>query len=317
MKRSIAWAGCRIPAPASDAPIVLLYHGTPRNTKPGRVDEAAFAAQIGMLKRNCELIGPETATLSRRGGRPRVLLTFDDGFRNNYDVARPILQEHNAPAVFFITSRHNTRGKYLWFAHLRALEDYFPHPAIRFRGESFSMSAERRGSSMQRLKTLLLSLTPHPRAMYEAIEDELPRLEDFLPPERIDDTCAGMTAAQVRELAADPLFTIGGHTVDHPFLGRCEPEEAERQISENKQWLEQAAERRIETFAYPSGEYNSDIISGCKRAEFRQAYAVIPVQQVAGPYDIGRIGIYGTSLVALSFIVRWGNTLRAKRVRLG
>jgi peptidoglycan/xylan/chitin deacetylase (PgdA/CDA1 family) len=39
-------------------------------------------------------------------GKGGVLLTFDDGFANNYTNALPVLKEFNAPAVFFVSTQH-------------------------------------------------------------------------------------------------------------------------------------------------------------------------------------------------------------------
>jgi peptidoglycan/xylan/chitin deacetylase (PgdA/CDA1 family) len=317
VKSGVAWAGWRIPSPTVGNPVILLYHGTPRKSPAGRLDESSFARQIQFLKRHFELIAPSDFGAQRSGGRTRVLLTFDDGFRNNFEVARPILCEHDAPAMFFVSSRHSQPGKYLWFAYLRALEDFYPEPAVTFRGSTFSLRGEARRPSIERLKNILLTLRPHPTAMYEAIENELPALEDWMTPEQINDSCAGMDAGQVCDLAQDPLFTVGGHTTDHPFLGRCTEVEMRRQIDENKSWLERASGHTITEFAYPSGDYDSSVISACKEFGFGRGYAVIPAARPAGSYELGRIGVYSTSLDVVGFLVRWGSVLRALRVPMG
>ena len=317
VKSSVAWIGSRVPYPAAGAPVILLYHGTPRKTIAGRVDEAALAEQIRFLTQHFELISPEEFKSSRNGARSQVLLTFDDGFRNNYEVARPILRTYRAPALFFVSSRHAEDGKYLWFAYLRALEDWFPEPVLTFRGKTFSMRREHRRASVEQIKNILLGLTPHPLAMYEAIEQELPALADFMSPERISDLCAGMTADQVRDLAADRLFTVGCHTVDHPFLTRCASDETARQITDNVAWIERATGQRVQTVAYPSGDYDSRVLDVCKRLQFESGYAVIPARRQAGAYELPRIGIYGNSLDVLGFVVRWGNAMRAMRVPMG
>jgi hypothetical protein len=56
--------------------------------------------------------------------------------------------------------------------------------------------------------------------MYDAIDNELPALSEFIPPNVIDDHYARLSAAEVAVLAADPLFSIGVHTIDHPV---CHP----------------------------------------------------------------------------------------------
>ena len=167
-----------------------------------------------------------------------MALTFDDGFGNNAEVVAPILRKYRVPALFFVSSRHSTPGKYLWFSYLRALERRYPAERLRFRGTAFDMTPRARSDSIQRLSTILLDLRPHPTAMYSAIETELPPLEEFVAESELQDCYAGMTPEQLAHLAAEPLFSIGAHTADHPFLSRCEAAERQRQIHSNREWLE-------------------------------------------------------------------------------
>lgn len=117
---------------------------------------------------------------------------------------------------------------------------------------------------MFHFRETLLHLEPHPVAMYDAIENELPHLEDFVNPTELSDNFAGMTEEQVGELAAHPLFSVGVHTVDHPFLTKCDSEEAFRQIKDNKTWIEEVTNGRCEAIAYPVGEYNREIVEQCR-----------------------------------------------------
>ena len=245
--------------------MILLYHSVPAKGDGECIKANIFEQHVRFLKRHFELVTPnDLSTHRRRVEKLRVVLTFDDGFRNHAEVVAPILRKHNVAAMFFVCSRHATSGKYLWFNYLRALERHFPGHGFAFRGEFITMTPGQRRLSMQRLTACLLSLTPHPDAMYQAIEEELPRLKDFLHGDDLADWYAGMTAEQVGELAADPLFSIGIHTVDHPFLTTCEPAEALRQIQDNKTWLEQACNQPCETIAYPGGDYNAAVVRQCR-----------------------------------------------------
>lgn len=170
---------------------------------------------------------------------------------------------------------------------------------------------------MKRLTEFLLDLKPHPAAMYRAIQEELPPLDDFMSPQQLADECEGMTAEQVGEMAADSLFSIGCHTVDHPFLSRCEPEEMCRQIDENKRWLESASGRKCDAIAYPVGDYDAQVLGLCRRLQFSHGYAVSASLRSEPELEIPRIGIYSTSLEFLGFKVLWGNLLRAARIAFG
>ena len=73
------------------------------------------------------------------------------------------------------------------------------------------------------------------------IEDELPRLEEFVSAGDLANCYAGMSAEQIAELAGDPLFSIGIHTVDHPLLDQVRAAQALRQIQDNRAWIEEPA----------------------------------------------------------------------------
>jgi peptidoglycan/xylan/chitin deacetylase (PgdA/CDA1 family) len=292
--------------------VICLYHGVPPE------DGAAFEQHVLFLKRHFDLASPEDFENPRkRSDRIRVLLTFDDGFRNHAEVVAPILRKYRSSALFFVPSRHTAPGKFLWFSHLMALEKHFPGDQVRFRGECFNMSPGERHRSIERLQETLLNLTPHPAAMYRAIEEELPHLEDFVSERDLADCYAGMTVEQLGELAADPLFTVGVHTIDHPFLTRCEPAEALHQIQGNRAWLEAASGQPCDAIAYPGGDYNAEIVSVCRTAGLRRGYCISRRSGGSSRLELPRIGIYSTSTEVLGFKMQWGHLIRAMRIRVG
>jgi peptidoglycan/xylan/chitin deacetylase (PgdA/CDA1 family) len=302
---------------APRTPVVLLYHGVPVDDRDP-VSARAFENQLAFLSEHCEFVSPGQIE-DRRSPyqRLRVVLTFDDGFRNNAEVAAPILRRYGVPAVFFDSSRHATRGKYLWFSYLRALERFFPGEELAFRHTSLDMRPAARAESVQWLRRTLLALTPHPTAMYQAIDSELPPLEDFVGAQSLADLYSGMTAEQLATLAADPLFSIGIHTEDHPFLTRCEPDEALRQVQRNQKWIEDVCGRPCDTIAYPGGDYDDAILDMCRQTRIAHGFAVIPRSAHRSGMEIPRIGVYAESTAALGFKAHWGSALRRAGLRVG
>ncbi len=117
-----------------------------------------------------------------------------------------------------------------------------------------------------------------------------------------------MTPERVRELANDSLFSIGAHTVDHPFLRKCTTPESRRQIVDNKMWLEEVSRRTCNIIAYPGGDYNMNVLQQCQSLGFVRGYSVIPNTDDHSQLELPRIGIYSPSLDVLGFKVQWGNT---------
>lgn len=293
--------GSSIPFPlapllARSEPSVLLYHGVPVRTKAAghyAFDGGAFERQIIELQRYFDLIHPDDVLRPRpRWGRKSVVLTLDDGFRNNAVVAAPILKRHCVPAIFFVSTRHVGTDRLLWPAYLQGLELAFRHKGFSFRGTHYDMTPPARADSLRQLRKLLLSLRPHPVAMYDAITNELPSLESFLPKPALDDWFAGMTEEQIGELAADPLLSVGCHTVDHAFLTHCDEEEQRRQLADCKQRLESITGRPITTVSYPSGDYDERTIDICRSLQFSLGHAVEPRVHRFSEFEIPRAGIY-------------------------
>jgi len=308
-RRAVAVLGWRCPFPMARAahdPVVLIYHGISSRADSCGMNARRFEEQLVFLKEHFAIVSPKQfAGTTSEKHRTRVMLTFDDGFRNNAEVVAPILRRHQVPAVFFVSSRHTTPGKYLWFSYLRALKSYFQGNGFMLNGEFMDMSGSRRRSTMARIETMLLSLRPHPAKMYEVMEEELPSLSDFASHRELDDTCSGMTVEQLQELAQDPLFTIGAHTIDHPFLTKCEETEAARQMRVNKDWLEQVCKTRCDMVAYPLGDYNHAVLTQARQCGFRYGYSVERKLSVDAALEFARVGIYYPSLNELGCKVRW------------
>jgi peptidoglycan/xylan/chitin deacetylase (PgdA/CDA1 family) len=296
-----------------------MYHGVPRSG-PG-LTGADFERHVLFLKRHFEMVAPDWCgappKVRRALGRVRVAITFDDGFRSNAEVAAPILRRHKVPALFFVSSRHSQPGRYLWFSYLRTLERAFKGESFRFRGESWDMTPASRPATVRRLWEQLLAMKPHPTAMYHAIDEELPRLEEHAGSAELNDVCAGMTEEQVGELASDPLFSVGCHTVDHPFLTRCDEGEARRQLAVNKAWLERISGKPCQSVSYPGGDYNAQTLAVCQSLGFNTGYSVDrSLRQNAG-MEIQRWGVYAPSTNLLGFKVVYGALMRKLGMAVG
>lgn len=289
---------------------ILMYHGIPRRAeRPDALDANRFEEHLRFLTKHFTLVSHDGKADTRlRFDRPRVALMFDDGFRNNAEVVAPILRAYQVPATFFACSRHSTPGKYLWFSYLSALLDHFPRNEFSFRGRQLDMGAGRE-RTIQRLTHELLALSPHPTEMYKVIEEELPTLEDFISPADLSDNYAGMTAEQIEELSADPLFNLGVHTVEHPFLTRCSEKELKYQIGEGKRRLEEITKKPCRTIAYPCSDYNKMVLDYCRAAGFSHGYSVNSQLNLDPELEIRRIGVYSPSLAALTVKAVWGNLL--------
>jgi peptidoglycan/xylan/chitin deacetylase (PgdA/CDA1 family) len=288
----------------------LMYHGISRRKDIYGQNAEEFEKQIVLLQRHFEIVPAETESTGTRSG-PQVALTFDDGFRNHAEVVAPLLRKYRLPATFFVCHRNTQLQKPFWFTYLRMLEHHYPGDHLPFRGEALDFSRESRSASVSALRQILLEAKPHPQGMYEVIEKELPPLNSFIEEDMLADVAHGMTTEQIRELAADPLFTIGAHTMDHPFLPMCDQQEMKRQIEDNKKWLEQLCGQEVRAIAYPNGDYTPEVIAHCKRLGFRRGYVVDRQIGIDSELEAVRSGVYYPSTAELGCKVRLSHATAA------
>ena len=83
---------------------ILCYHSLdPGNPRRSATPEG-FRSHIGWLRDHCELVPLSVAATGRPGERPRVAITFDDGFADQHRYALPVLGQYEVPATFFLTT---------------------------------------------------------------------------------------------------------------------------------------------------------------------------------------------------------------------
>ena len=106
--------------------LVLNYHQM-ANRAEDLIDPSLWSAtqdqldeQLRFLRRHVDVVGPE-ALETGPGRRAQVMLTFDDGYRDNHDLALPVLRTHDVPAVFFITSGFLDEPRLPWWGELHAM----------------------------------------------------------------------------------------------------------------------------------------------------------------------------------------------------
>ncbi|MGD0939359.1 MAG: polysaccharide deacetylase family protein [Terracidiphilus sp.] len=119
LARGLLWSGVPLllsHVPARDSLLVLNYHRI-GNAEDDLFDPGIFSAtaedfdrQIAYLKRHLSLVTLDEAlaflegSIKEKKSRCRVLITFDDGYLDNYSVAFPILRSHGAQGVFFLST---------------------------------------------------------------------------------------------------------------------------------------------------------------------------------------------------------------------
>jgi peptidoglycan/xylan/chitin deacetylase (PgdA/CDA1 family) len=237
---------------------VVMYHGVTDRPLPFtnwcQLDVATFADQIAFLASRYEILPLEEVVdrLARRRPLPKysAVLTFDDGFRNVFTTAAPILARHQAPAtVFLVTSLVGTRQPpwpeqlFVALAHARCA-------ATEWDGEVWPLSdPARRAAAYKALTERLKELeTPQRQARLASLFGALGRPPALTP----DSPLATLNWDEIQTLSRSGLFTFGSHTHTHPILARCSPDVQYQELQVSRDLLRERL-GSAELFAYPNG----------------------------------------------------------------
>jgi len=101
----------------------------------------------------------------------------------------------------------------------------------------------------------------------------------------------GITTESLKALDADPLCTIGAHTVSHPRLDTLSLDDQQKEIAQSRQELEALLGHSVHHFSYPHGAYNADTLTIVKQRSFRTALCAWggTVRRGANPLTLPRI----------------------------
>ncbi len=260
--------------------IILLYHRVTHLENDPQllsVTPDRFYDQIDLLRKNFNLLGIEEfyELFAHRKKIPRnaAIITFDDGYADNYYEALPVLRSLNSQALFYITTSNLDTDRELWWDELeRIILGGHNLPAfieintgdrlIRF---STSNSAER-ANTYHALHPHLKYLPPQQRdKIMDALRQSARLSNHGRESHRL------LTLKELKQLSDSPSAIIGAHTHNHPALSTLSYHEQLQEMKLSKDILERAINRKISHFSYPYGtkkDYTNDTVHACREIGF-------------------------------------------------
>jgi peptidoglycan/xylan/chitin deacetylase (PgdA/CDA1 family) len=236
--------------------ILMMHHvrpHAPRDFEPNRIleitpeflDEAISHAKA----RGYDVIPLGQAPDRLRNPRGRfIVLTFDDGYRDNLVHALPVLERHAAPFTIFVTTGFADRTASLWWSDLEeALERLSDVP---FDGRVLRIDDI--GRKQAAFNTIVATLRRRPAPEMLRVIADIAALADVDSAARVDRFC--LDWREIQALDGLELCTIAAHTVSHPLLARHDAPDAAAEMAGSKQRLEEMLGRPVQHFAYPVGD---------------------------------------------------------------
>jgi peptidoglycan/xylan/chitin deacetylase (PgdA/CDA1 family) len=272
---------------------VVLYHRVVGPEGLGELDPdlvdatpEEFEQQMEFLRRHFVPVTLEDVSAAATDGAPlppnAVLVSFDDGYRDNFEHALPILRRQGLKAVFFVSTSYITERRLFWWEQVslfirnasveRATLTYPVTTDLDLRSDVGKAAAMKQINRLIKdqfaldIDRLLRDLASACGVTWSAER------------ERALADAALMTWQQVRGLI-DAGMAVGSHTCNHRVLQTLPPDSLDRELTASKSELETRLGVAIDSIAYPVGRSIASrpaIIQALSRAGYRVGFTAVP-----------------------------------------
>ncbi len=298
-------------------PLILMYHQVFKNPEKENifiqgglyVSQDIFDKQLAYLKKKYTIISlSQLVELLERGhSLPKkiAVITFDDGWRDNYQYAYPVLKKHNLPATIFITTDFIDSRKIFWF-----LEAALLHQKGRLSEDQFYTIFENLPSAHENVPEKSSFNRKNLKFLYHNTESFLEFLKqfDFSTVSSILNKMSEFSGFRLLDRLTErwmlnwdeikamaDLVEIGSHGCSHRIMTRLSPEEIMKELTTSKKTIEEKTGQPVSLFAYPNGDYSAEIEKMVSQAGYRAAIATLqgpPSPDGYELYAIKRLGVH-------------------------
>jgi len=220
-----------------------------------------------------------------------VVITFDDGYTDNYEIAAPVLQEFGVPGVFYVTVDCIDRQRVPWPARLRYAIFTTKKRSLESDASSFALEdAAQRADVFAKLSDVCAKLSGQKQEKYVRWVELQLEVDASSISERLM-----MTWDEIRKLASSG-HEIGSHTMTHPNIAYVSEPEMRAELSESKRRLEEELKSPMIHFAYPGPalrpNWNRQSRDISEQLGYKTATTIEhgPVQRQDDPLAMKRIG---------------------------
>jgi peptidoglycan/xylan/chitin deacetylase (PgdA/CDA1 family) len=274
--------------------VVLMYHRVLSEEEASRypsqvgmmVKNETFRKQMKYIKKHFRPIPLGDFVDHLHRGIPfhskTCLVTFDDGWRDNFINAYPILKENKIPAVIFLPTDFVGSNRHFWQGEITDIllsirgfaskDTEFGIKVMKTLDHKFvrDIISCNDGDLPENLNSMLAGLKKN--AITE-IEKLIQALRDILPCERtlVEKESDFLAWDEVRLLAREGI-AFGSHGKSHVLLPAISGREVLKEISESKQEIEKQIGQPIDSFSYPNGNYNEVVTEAVKTAGYQVTF---------------------------------------------
>jgi peptidoglycan/xylan/chitin deacetylase (PgdA/CDA1 family) len=297
--------------PQRNSLLVINYHrvgdadSTPYDSGVFSATADEFKAQMEYVAENLRPVTLPEALLflereEERNGRCRVLITFDDGYIDNFQIAFPILRRLGMQGVFFLPTSFIGTREVPWWDRVSYIVKSARNLRFELRRPNAIKFDLRASGAREVARQIVNLLRLSPPGDLERAVGELERVCDGASPDTSIDRCF-MNWDEVRQLVEGGM-TVGAHTHTHRMLAPLSEEEQRKELVESRSMLRDRLRSAVETVAYPLGaecSFTSETMRLARQTGYRAAFSFYGGLNRAGRterFNVLRVAVDGQSV---------------------
>jgi peptidoglycan/xylan/chitin deacetylase (PgdA/CDA1 family) len=278
--------------------IIFVYHRVDSIKYPWGLPAVMpldFENQIRYLCETRDMLTLDELVQCIRNRKPlpkrAAVITFDDGYKDVYAYAYPILKKYNVPAIVFLTTGHIGTRNLFWFDKVRYALQNTPLKTLKLDGIG-NIALGQTNDRLQAFSTVVEQLKNLSEEKKDGLIEELIRVSGVDIPADLGKEII-LSWHDVIEMSNNGI-DFGAHTVTHPILAKVSRDRATYEIRQSKKEIEERLGKPVTAFSYPQGnlnDFNNEIVDLVKESGFTCAVTTMPkmVTQKADLYELGRI----------------------------
>lgn len=269
----------------------------------------AFDEHVSQLKKNFTIINcAELATLLELGTLTHnryAIITFDDGYIDNYTNAFPILKKHNVSGSFYIATDFVDSNHIPWWDEIAFIlrNSYGQTYQLPSSSSTFVLDKKSINQTIRKIMNAAKLLRNY--SILEVLGDIRARFPKAVEKLQLTEPQLFMNWSQINEMATSGM-EIGSHTLSHRILSQLSKEEQKEEICNSKELIEKMLSSQVISIAYPVGRYhcyNQTSFEQVKAANYLIGFNNEPGshRSIRNPFDINRYCVARNDLNYLKF----------------
>ncbi|WP_190294904.1 polysaccharide deacetylase family protein [Marinobacter sp. R17] len=246
--------------------IVLMYHEVLEDSIDipawTIVKRSNFEWQMKYLRNNFDVVTMDEATKRvcglSEGQRPFAVVTFDDGYKGNFNNVLPVMNKLSLPFVVYVATKAVSDSSIYWYDKIIGLLDKRDDLFISIEGDDIpirkSHSNSKRWSLMQKALSKLKSMSASERDI------EVKKILDENDARSFSSRIGMLSASDLGAMSKHQLVTIGNHTHGHELLDQISGLEIYNTINKANCLIESWTGIKPKHFAYPNGNYSENVL---------------------------------------------------------